>query len=304
MADYKNGNTIVFIDPESGTKIRYTKDDEYHPEYAESMDCTITYKCDGLCSFCYAGCTPEGKEVDFHSPYIEKFINSLHPYTEIALNGNLMDTPYLEEFLKKLKDRKVIANITVNQRHFKQNKKFIDHLIDEELIYGLGISLNDSSDNELWRMIPDNYPNVVIHTIAGILTPTDIANLIHRNLKVLFLGYKDKGRGTHYHADHFDEVGKNIEFLKNFLKDYKDDNKLFKVMSFDNLALEQLEVKNLLSEEEWKEFYMGDEGQFTFFVDLVNNTFATDSLTTNHYNINDMDAVQMFQYIQKHKEDY
>ena len=44
---YTNGNIKVVIDTENGTKIRYTKDSVFKPEFAESIDLTITYKCDG-----------------------------------------------------------------------------------------------------------------------------------------------------------------------------------------------------------------------------------------------------------------
>ena len=66
----------------------------------------------------------------------------------------------------------------------------------------------------------------------------------------------------------------------------------FEVVSFDNLALEQLNVKRLLTEEEWSEFFMGEDGNFTFYLDLVEGTFGKNSLATKRYfimdNIDDM----------------
>jgi len=53
-----------------------------------------------------------------------------------------------------------------------------------------------------------------------------------------------------------------------------------KVVSFDNLAIEQLNVKELLfkdKQDEWDEFYMGDDGNFTLYIDAVNQTFAKNS---------------------------
>ena len=47
---YRNGNYIVTIDPNTGTKIRTSRDDEFRPEFAESIDVTMTYECDGGCS--------------------------------------------------------------------------------------------------------------------------------------------------------------------------------------------------------------------------------------------------------------
>lgn len=51
----------------------------------------------------------------------------------------------------------------------------------------------------------------------------------------------------------------------------------FKVVSFDNLAIEQLNVKRLLTQEEWDEFYMGDDGKVTYYVDMVERKFAQSS---------------------------
>ena len=70
----------------------------------------------------------------------------------------------------------------------------------------------------------------------------------------------------------------------------------FKVISFDNLAITQLDIKRLMSEEDWEEFYMGDDGGFTFYIDMVDGTFGKNSLVTERYPI--MDSIDsMFQKI-------
>ena len=66
----------------------------------------------------------------------------------------------------------------------------------------------------------------------------------------------------------------------------------FNVVSFDNLALAQLDVKNYLPEEDWDSFYMGDDGGFTFYIDMVKGEFGKNSLATDRFpimdNIDDM----------------
>jgi len=59
LGQYMNGNisTTIYDD---GTKIRVTKDDYFKPAFAENCDVTITKKCDGGCTYCYMGCSPEG----------------------------------------------------------------------------------------------------------------------------------------------------------------------------------------------------------------------------------------------------
>jgi len=107
---YKNGNYNVRLLAD-GTKIRETNEDEFIPAFAENCDCKITDKCDGGCPFCYEGCTPNGKHGDILN---YKFLDTLHPYTELAINGNDMSHPDLIPLLEKLKEKKVVANMTVS----------------------------------------------------------------------------------------------------------------------------------------------------------------------------------------------
>ena len=47
-----------------------------------------------------------------------------------------------------------------------------------------------------------------------------------------------------------------------------------------------------MSEEKWNEFYMGDDGKFTMYIDLVKKEFARSSISEKRYslleNIEDM----------------
>ncbi len=77
----------------------------------------------------------------------------------------------------------------------------------------------------------------------------------------------------------------------------------FKVVSFDNLAIEQLEVKNLLSKEEWDEFYAGDDGTHTYYIDMVERKFARSSTADFDKRYDLMDSVDdMFQKILSEKQ--
>lgn len=286
---YRNGNYRVVI-MNDGTKIRETNEDEFIPSYAENCDCKITDKCDGGCPFCYEGCTPNGKHGDILN---YKFLDTLHPYTELAINGNDMSHPDLIPFLEKLKEKKVIANMTVNQIHFERHQDMIRELVDKGLIHGLGISLNNPT--EKFIKLVKTYPNAVIHVINGILNPSDVGMLADNDLKILILGYKLLRRGvSHYVADH-----ENIECLQYWLKENLEEMlSHFKVISFDNLAIEQLEVKKLMSEEEWSEFYMGDDSEFTYFIDLVEGKFSKNSIAPLDERYDILDSVDaMFEKI-------
>lgn len=284
---YKNGNYTVKV-LSDGTKIRETLEDEFLPSFAENCDCKITDKCDGGCPFCYEGCTPNGKHGDILN---YRFLDTLHPYTELAINGNDMSHPDLIPFLEKLKTKKVIANITVNQIHFEKHQDMIRELVEKRLIYGLGISLNEPTDEFI--SLVKSYPNAVIHVINGVLKPSDVAMLADKNLKMLILGYKQLRRGEDWYDKEHEKIVERQKWLKKNLDKMLNH---FDVISFDNLAISQLDVKRLMSEEEWEEFYMGDDGNYTFYIDMVDGTFGKNSLATERYPIKDNIDV-MFQTI-------
>ena len=121
---YRNGNYTVLIDDRNGTKVRYTKDGKFVPKFAESIDVTLTYQCDGGCPFCYADCTPDGKHANLMSDSIMELVDSLAPFTELALNGNDLSIPHLEDFLRILKKKHIFANLTVNQKHFTVRRRY------------------------------------------------------------------------------------------------------------------------------------------------------------------------------------
>lgn len=290
LGRYKNGNFVTTI-LSDGTKIRETKDDEFIPSFAENMDVKICNYCDMGCKFCHEGSTINGK---FGNILNEKFIDTLHPYQEIAIGGgDATSHPDLIPFLKKLKERKVIANMTVNQIHFEKKYELIKKLVDEKLIYGLGVSLVNPTKHFIELI--KQYPNAVIHVINGVLKPSDIKALENNNLKMLILGYKHLRRGNEY----FEEEQNDIETKQQWLyENLEDIIQKFKVVSFDNLAIEQMDVKRLLTQEEWDEFYMGDDGKVTYYVDMVERKFAQSSTAPFNKRYDLLDSVDdMFHVI-------
>ena len=268
---YKNGNYTVAI-YNDGTKVRRTDADKFIPEFPECMDVKLTDKCDGGCKFCYENCTPNSPHSDILS---QEWIHTVHPFTELAINGNDLTHPQLVEFLELMKSKKVIVNMTVNQRHFLDKFHFIKELVDNNLIKGVGVSLTDSSSIELFERIKE-VPNVVIHTIAGIVSDRDIKELMKHDIKLLILGYKEVGRGVSYFAAYQTNIIRNRMVLKANLDNLV---KNCKVVSFDNLALKQLDVKDVLfkDKDNWDEFYMGNDGEYTFYIDAVNKTYSRSS---------------------------
>lgn len=280
---YKNGNYEVRI-YEDGTKIRENNLNCLIPAFAENCDVKITDCCNGGCAYCYEGCTSNGKHGDILNA---KFLDTLHPYTELAINGNDLSHPDLIPFMHKMKEKRIVLNMTVNQIHFERHFDIIKKWVDERLIHGLGISLREPTEDFVNKA--KQIPNAVIHSINGVLSPDDYEILKDNELKLLILGYKQLRRGVEYYESHEDNVRELQSWLYNNLEEMLNH---FKVVSFDNLAIEQLDVKRLLSDEKWNEFYMGNDGNYTFYIDMVDGMFAKNSLSMERWpimdNIDDM----------------
>ncbi|MBO5424094.1 MAG: radical SAM protein [Lachnospiraceae bacterium] len=283
---YQNGNYTVTLDTLTGTKIRENDLDFFEADTVESMDIKITNYCDMGCPMCHENSTTEGKHADILGP---SFLDRLHPYTELALGGgNPLSHPDLYEFLQRCKEREFIPSMTVNQTHFLKHYDLIKQLVNEKLIYGLGISLGNPTDEFIAKV--KTIPNAVIHIINGLVSLEQLHKLKDKDLKVLILGYKVFRRGEAL----YDQEGLLIEMRKTrmyqTLPQMVEEN-WFKVLSFDNLAIEQLDPKRLMEEDEWNEFYMGDDGigdgftSASMYVDMVERKYAKNSCSIERFDL-------------------
>lgn len=299
---YTNGNYTVQIFND-GTKIRETNEDDFVAAFPENIDLKISDKCDMGCKFCHENSTPDGQIASFD----EEFLYSLKPGTEVVVGGgNIFENKDLENFLSFCKMNGIIANITVNQNHikgsFNKNNRYrcndkirkIFKWIDRGLVYGVGISYNgkakELSDlfngkiNINWKQSDlDEYKShCVIHVINGVHSFNQIMKLARKKYKLLILGYKDLRRGHDYLTINQDNIKKKQnEIYENIHKIIKG----FKVVSFDNLAIEQLNIRRLFTTEAWEQFYMGDDGNFTMYIDLVKKEFAKNSTSLKRYKL-------------------
>lgn len=291
LGSYKNNDytCTMFSD---GTKIRWNDKDSFNPIKPESIDLKITNMCNMECGMCHENSTPDGKHGDILNL---PFIDTMFPYSEVAIGGgNPLTHPDLIEFLERLKERKIIASMTVNQMHFMQNVDLLKELTDKKLIYGLGISYIGGRHENCIEAIKQ-FPNAVVHVINGIVHMDGLEALANNDLKILVLGYKEFRRGKTL----YDECGSQINYLKAQLYDMLPkmvNDCWFKCISFDNLAIKQLEPKRLMSDKDYKEFYMGDDGSFTMYVDAVNRQFAKSSVSTERYDLMD-DIADMFKIV-------
>lgn len=287
MSVYKNGNTIVEI-RDDGTKIRFVPDNvPARPVYPESIDMKITNYCDMGCPMCHERSSVDGR----HGNLSNKLIESLHPYTEVAIGGgNPLSHPELPEFLTCLKKRKIIANITVHWKEFLKNVDLLRNWTNEGMIHGLGISIDEIVPEEVIEKIKE-FPYAVIHTIVGIANKNIIEQFVDKDLNILLLGYKFFGRGIDYKFNHDLRVSKRVIWMKENLKDYL---KRFRAVSFDNLAIEQVKLKELLDPYTYTQMYMGGDGTFTMYVDLVENKYAVSSTSIDRYDIDSNNIDDLF----------
>jgi organic radical activating enzyme len=292
LSEYKNGNYLIKIFSD-GTKER-EYDDAFPliPIFPESIDVKLTNYCDAGCKFCFEDSTKNGLHSD--RSIAMRVFDRLPAGTELAFGGgNPLDYPYLDELLNHLKLKGIIANLTVNALHVNSSFSRLYEKLKNKSIHGLGISYARHKLIELLPFVKKSN-NIVFHLIAGVHTIEDaklICNsLKDKTVKILILGYKTHGRGVAFHSE---IVKKNLQNWKDRLHELFNFENL--ILSFDNRGLEQLNVKQFFTEENWNKIYMGDDGNFTFYISLVDQEYAATSTEKNRIKILDQDdAVSMF----------
>ena len=285
LATYKNGNHWTTIHAD-GTRVRENfneNETKFLFDHAENCDVKITNHCTAGCPFCHENSSKDGKHADLNLPIFDTW----KPGTEIAIGGgNVLDHPDLIPFLEKLKKQTVVSSITVNQKAVYEQFDLLKDLIDQDLVNGIGISLTNPENKKEWEAIEKICKlsdNVVLHVIVGIVDQRFWPYLVGR--KVLFLGYKDNvGRGVEFNEKHKEEISNKIEWLRKNLNKLKH---FIRVMSFDNLALAQLDARNCLklSDEEWALRFQGKDygdpnggdAPSTFYFDAVNKMIGRSS---------------------------
>lgn len=284
IAEFTNGNAEIQIYSD-GTKIRNISGEKYLSDYPESIDVKLTNACDMHCSFCFESSIPAGSHGNLKE-LLEK-LSVLPGGIEISCGGgNALSHPELKSFLSELKQRGFIPNLTVNEGHLEEYKELLEELVVDKLIYGLGISLHANSGLRRKFKYQDN---VVYHLIAGVHSVGILDKLLCSDFskKVLILGYKQFGFGVKYYSEVVEEKIKNwYMYLPKYF------GKL--LLSFDNLAIEQLNIKRFFTEEGWNKFYMGDDFTTSMYVNAVNKEYAPTSRNSERKSWQDISIIDYF----------
>ena len=295
---YINGNANIWLDLHDGTRIIEYPDNEpltldtpLNIDIRVSTQCPYGYNVEtqkSTCAFCHESALVNGQECHYGILQQVLIDAELPRGTEIALGVNQV-TPDLIQFVKNLWKLGLIVNITMNERYITE---FGDTGLLElkPYIFGLGISYRSLQG---CLSLPDwiaDYPHTVIHVINGIDDFNDVKELGVKYRKLLILGEKDFGfnRG---------KVNLNtpshIEWKSNVMQL----TKIFDVVSFDNLGLQQLEIRGKISTEEYETFY---QGEHSMYINAVEQYFAPSSRTRNgikHFNGTDLRSY--FQFCEK-----
>jgi len=290
MIQYRNGNADITL-YDDGTRIIETEDSILRLDTPLNIDIRVSKRCPygydssrgvSVCGFCHESATVDGKVCDY-----DKLLNviresDLPKGTELAIGANLISDDFIE-FVKELNILGFIVNITVNERYLtdrgdRQLKKVMQY------IKGLGISFRTLCGSMNLPEWISEYSNTVLHVICGIDNLKDVCKLHKKYHKILVLGEKDFG----FNTNKVDLTSNShIEWDTHIMKL----TKLFDIVSFDNLALEQLHIKDKISKDEYETFH---QGEHSMYINAVDEYYAPSSRTLD--NIKKFDDITLRDY--------
>lgn len=299
---YVNGNYLVYGNTFCLYKRAFRVGEDLTSNFPDSIDLKVTNKCFWGCPFCHESSTKDGESFD-----IEKTKNILDQLPnvpiEIAIGGGNIfeETEKVLELVSWLKNKNMQPRITINSRDIISRKgKF--STLEKELIESVevwGISIQSFSQYQDVKKFMDRSPfgcvYKVFHVISGIFPPKDLYKLYEKGNRspVLVLGYKQWGRAKDTKLpdslQEFENVTKKIilEERNNW------DHSRF-CISFDNLAIEQLHIKDCLHKEDWDRLYMGDEGSHSMYIDAVSGVYSRTSRSAERKSWNDIGLLEFF----------
>lgn len=271
LREWQNGNALVRLF-DDGTRIIDCPEEALRLEWPLNIDVRVSTRCafglnpatgKAVCSFCHESARTDGEECDYYG--LAGVLREVPAGTEIAIGMNHWSAGF-QEFLEVCADRGLICNVTVNQGMLHTYNARLQHMVKEGLVHGVGVSYREGmKDVPSWLL---DYPNTVVHVIAGIDQIDDVLELSGKGVKkVLVLGEKDFG----FNAGRVDLRSRRHRDWLIYLPELF---KSFKVVSFDNLALEQTKPQRFLAQDQWKSLY---QGEHSFYINAVDRTFSPSS---------------------------
>lgn len=309
---YLNGNYIVRTYA-GGTKIYEALriGEDFISEFPDSIDLKITDICDIGCFFCHENSNPNGKSFN-----LEKTIKMLDTLPKVGIEvaiggGDVFNPSVLDDTIKLIKwleSNKFFPRVTINIETINKFKKdeYFSLLDSVYLSIPIGVSVSRFDEKELNFLethCEELTSNIVVyHVIVGIISPDDLEKLIKSKRRVLILGYKTWGRGkiNPPSSEKIEETGKLVRKLIKQVRECGADVNF--MIGFDNLALEQLKIREALTKKEWEMSYMGDEFTHSMYVDAVKEEFAPTSRDPNRKSWSDYPG-GIVEYFKSEKND-
>ena len=306
IADYTNGNVNCKLFSDGTLERTFDETKPIVVDYPTSMDIKITNYCspemdNPICQHCHERSGVNGKHGDLNK--LLDVLSVIPAGAEMAIGGgDALSHPNIVSFLSTLKARGIIANLTVNEKHLHKHKDLLFNLIDQDLVKGIGISYSAEKYLSDIKPIIETSSNIVFHLIMGINKVSDIERLQsfceenNRSCKVLVLGYKQFGYGIDYYLRNKDVEANKYGWYIGLAKFFKREGL---TISFDNLSIAQLKLKRYFTDDAWNNFYMGDDGVFTMYVDAVKQEFAKSSTSTSRMGFDQVSLLDFFKGLTK-----
>ena len=294
MYTYKNGNALISIENDGTRIIEF--EDELKLDYPLNVDIRVSTQCSfgqkpdgspGVCTFCHESAKVNGIECDYET--LKSKLKGLPQGIELAIGCNNLSVN-LKNFIVWCSFlNNYICNVTVNQGHIKKYWSDLQVFIDKSYIKGLGVSYRSSLKWNIPQGVLD-YENTVFHVITGIDDIEDVKGLASKGVKkILILGEKDFG----YNLGKVNLESKSHKKWFWHLRSLFD---LFEVISFDNLALEQLKPQRYLSKEHFDTF---NQGEHSMYINAVEGYFAPNSRSNEKMSWDNMSLKDYFKTLEK-----
>ena len=291
---YVNGNYMVSSDFFGNTRRFSTLriGEDFMPDFPDSVDLKITNKCSNNCPYCHESSNISGKSFNYEDT--KKMLEGLpNKEIEIAIGGgNIFEC--FDDFKKLLffcvRSRNFYTRATFNVRDLLDIDKYdkVGELVRDNYLGALGVSI------ETWEQfikfkevfLQSNIffrsNRLVFHIVIGIFPLDRLKDFIKyceiSGFGVLILGFKTFGRGINFKLKNsIDDWKKELSKLLFNERIIKDENEHFLLIGFDNLAIDQISLKDMILKSEWDKYYLGQDFSHTMYIDAVDKYYAPTS---------------------------
>lgn len=302
---YINGNYFVKLEGSTKTRRTLRVGEEFIPSFPDSIDLKITGKCKFGCPYCHESSGPNGTHANLEK--LKEVLSSLPEVPiELAIGGG--DVIECVDLFMKLTDwtteRGFKNRVTLNYRNFSECSDDTNLRTILSRVSAVGVSI-DKYTPEVDKLVDNNvlFSEVVYHIIPGIFPLSDLEPLLQKSdRRVLILGYKQWGRasGTPLPPELPEWSRRISEIIWNARSKYKS-GYVDSILGFDNLAIEQLGLRDCLLDVEWKKLYQGDEFTSSMYIDAVSETFAPTSRDPNRVSWSEMGLLEYFRKYNRSK---